>query len=60
MNYSRSGIIGDNLFQSLLIMLNQIKSDTLMPDLTHLADIIAVYKGRGRYGDMGWVLDLDF
>ena len=43
----KPGIIGDNLFQSLLIMLNKIKSDTVMPDITHLTDIVAVYKGKG-------------
>ena len=43
----KPGVIGCNLFQSLLIMFNQIKIETVLPDFMHLSDIVAVYKGRG-------------
>ena len=45
-------VIGDDLKNSLLILLNRIKVNREFPAFTQLADICAIYKGRGDINDL--------
>ena len=45
-------VIGDDLKNSLLLLLNRIKVNREFPAFTQLADICAIYKGRGDVNDL--------
>ena len=44
----KHGVIGSDLFQSLLLMFNCIKKQFEIPDIMQKANIISIYKGKGE------------
>ena len=48
----KTDVIGDDLKNSLLILLNRIKVTREFPAFMQLADICAIYKGRGDVNDL--------
>ena len=42
------GVIGSDLFNSLIMMYNGIKLEFEIPDILQLANIISIYKGKGE------------
>ena len=48
----KEGVIGDNLKESLLIMFNKIKKTGFIPSFMRIANISAIYKGRGEILDL--------
>ena len=44
----RPEVIGSDLEYSLLLMLNKIKQNFIFPDFMQYADIVSIYKGRGK------------
>ena len=44
----KPGVAGDKLISSLLIMLNRIKSEIMLPEFMRLSNICSIYKGRGE------------
>ena len=45
-------MIGDDLKKSLLLMLNKIKKTGIIPKFMKIANIVAIYKGKGEYTDL--------
>ena len=45
-------VIGEDLKNSLLIMLNKIKETGTLPDFMKVVNIHAIYKGKGEYTDL--------
>ena len=44
----RPEVIGSDLEYSLLLLLNKIKQNFIFPDFMQYADIVSIYKGRGK------------
>ena len=45
-------IIEKDLFNSLMIMFNQIKESLSIPEFMELCNIVAIYKGKGEKADL--------
>ena len=45
-------VIGKDLFNSLLMMMNQIKDTQSIPKVMELCNIVAIYKGKGEKADL--------
>ena len=43
----KEGVIGDDLKESLVILINNIKEKCTLPQLTYLANITTIWKGKG-------------
>ena len=48
----KPGVIGNDLEESLLQLLNKVKMEVSFPTFMHLVDIVAIYKGRGQKIDL--------
>ena len=48
----KPGVIGNDLEESLLQLLNKVKMEVSFPAFMHLVDIVAIYKGRGQKIDL--------
>ena len=48
----KPGVIGRDLENSLLILLNRSKMEVSIPAIMHLVNIVAIYKGRGQKIDL--------
>ena len=44
----KPGVIGTDLFNSLLLLFNRVKFEFDFPDIMKLANIISIYKGKGE------------
>jgi hypothetical protein len=44
----KPGVIGTDLFNSLLLLFNRVKYEFEFPDIMELANIISIYKGKGE------------
>ena len=45
-------VIGDDLKESLLMLLNKVKETGTMPQFLNVVNISAIYKGKGEYTDL--------
>ena len=45
-------VIGDDLKESLLMLLNKVKETGTMPQFFNVVNISAIYKGKGEYTDL--------
>ena len=45
-------VMGDDLKESLLMLLNNIKATGTMPKFTNVVNIFAIYKGKGEFTDL--------
>ena len=45
-------VMGDDLKESLLMLLNKIKATGSMPKFTNVVNISAIYKGKGEFTDL--------
>ena len=45
-------VIGQDLFQSLLLLFNHIKETQNIPDFMELCNIVGIYKGKGDKMDL--------
>ena len=48
----KPGVIGQDLFDSLLYLLNQTKHTLTVPKFMELCSIVAIYKGKGEKSDL--------
>jgi hypothetical protein len=48
----KPGVIGQDLFNLLLYLLNQTKHTLTIPKFMELCSIVAIYKGNGEKGDL--------
>ena len=48
----RPEIIGKDLFSSLLLLCNSVKSELLIPDFITYTDITSIYKSKGEKCDL--------
>ena len=48
----KPGVIGQNLFDSLLFLLNQTKHTLIIPEFMELCRIVAIYKGKVEKADL--------
>ena len=48
----KPGVIGSNLYQSLLVLLNEIKDKCHIPEFMQWANITSLYKGKGGKLDL--------
>ena len=45
-------MIGSDLFSSLLMLCNKVKSELLIPDFVTFTDITSIYKNKGEKSDL--------
>ena len=45
-------VIGQDVFNSLLLMFNQVKDSMTIPSIMELCNIVAIYKGKGEKADL--------
>ena len=45
-------VFGEDLKRSLLLMLHKIKKTGIIPKFMKVANIVAIYKGKGEYTDL--------
>ena len=48
----KPNVIGQDLFKSLLHLLNWTKYTLTVPEFVELCNIVAIYKGKGEKGDL--------
>ena len=48
----KPGVIGSNLYQSLLVLVNEIKNKCHIPEFMQWANITSLYKGKGEKLDL--------
>ena len=46
----KEGVIGENLKESLVILINRKKETKKLPELAYLANITSIWKGKGEKG----------
>ena len=44
----KPGVIGNDLQNSILILMNKVKAQTAIPEFMEFANIVSIYKGRGE------------
>ena len=48
----KPGVIGKDLEESLLVLLNKVKDECVLPAFMQLVNIVAIYKSRGSKNDL--------